>query len=71
MVRLDTFDEYHYAALQRAKMVATGAVIVPVVHGRSRQFRVEIGPLPDIARADAVLDQAVLSGISDARITVD
>jgi peptidoglycan lytic transglycosylase len=71
MVRLDTFDEYHYAAVQQAKMAGTGAVIVSVRQGRARQFRVEIGPLPDIARADAVLDQAFSSGIPDARIIVD
>jgi rare lipoprotein A len=71
MVRLDTFDEYHYAAAQQAKMAGTGAMIVPVRQGRTRQYRVEIGPLPDVARADAVLDQALSSGIPDARIIVD
>jgi rare lipoprotein A len=71
MVRLDTFDEYRYAAIQQARMAAAGAVIVSVAQGRSRQFRVEIGPLPTIARADAVLDQALASDIPDARIIVD
>ncbi|WP_428532178.1 RlpA-like double-psi beta-barrel domain-containing protein [Rhodopila sp.] len=71
MVRLDSFDEYHYAAVQRAKMAAAGARIVPVLDGRTRRFRVDVGPLPDIARADAVLDQALASGIPDARIVVD
>jgi rare lipoprotein A len=71
MVRLDTFDEYRYAAAQHAKMASAGAVIVSVVHGRSHQFRVEIGPVADVARADAVLDQALASGIPDARIIID
>lgn len=71
MVRLDTFDEYQYAAVQQAKMAGAGAVIVTSRQGRTRQFRVEIGPLPDVARADAVLDQAFSSGIPDARIVVD
>jgi cell division protein FtsN len=71
MVQLDTFDEYHYAAVQQAKMAGTGAVIVSVKQGRAHRFRVEIGPLPDIARADAVLDKAFSSGIPDARIIVD
>ncbi|HEY0185282.1 MAG TPA: hypothetical protein VGC09_20980, partial [Rhodopila sp.] len=70
-VRLDTFDDYHYAAVQRAKMGAAGAVIVSTVEGRTQRFRVEIGPLPDVAHADAVLNQAFASGIPDARIVVD
>lgn len=71
MVRLDTFDEYRYATVQRAKMGAAGARIVSVVNGRTHRFRVEVGPLPDLARADAVLKQAFASGIPDARIVVD
>lgn len=71
MLRLDTFDEYHYAAVQRAKMLGAGARIVSVVHRRTHRFRVEVGPLPDIAQADSVLEQALASGIPDARIVVD
>ncbi len=71
MVLLDTFEDYQYAAVQRAKMSAAGARIVSIVDRRIHRFRVEIGPLPDIARADAVLDQALASGIPDARIVVD
>ncbi len=71
MVRLDTFDQHRYAAMQQAKMAAAGAVIVPVRQARSHQFRVEIGPVPDVAHADGILDQALLSGIPDARIIVD
>jgi rare lipoprotein A len=71
MVRLDTFDEYQYAAVERAKMGSAGARIVSVMSGRQHQFRVEIGPLPDVAHADAILDQALASGIPDARTVVD
>jgi rare lipoprotein A len=71
MVRLDTFDDYQYAAVQRAKMGWTYTSIVTVFEGRTQRFRVEIGPLPDIAAADAVLDRAWASGIPDARIMVD
>jgi rare lipoprotein A len=71
MVRLDTFEEYQYAAVQRAKMSAAGAHIVSIVEGRTHQFRVEIGPLADVAQADAVLEQALASGVPDARIVVD
>jgi rare lipoprotein A len=71
MVRLDTFDQRQYAAVQQAKMAAAGAVIVPIRQGRTHQYRVEIGPVADVAHADAILDQALLSGIPDARIIVD
>jgi rare lipoprotein A len=71
MVELDTFEEYKYAAVQRAKMGGAGARIVSIVDGRTHQFRVEVGPLADVAHADAVLEQALASGIPDARIVVD
>ena len=71
MVELDTFEEYQYAAVQRAKMAAAGARIVSMTDGRTHRYRVEVGPLPDTAQADAVLDQALASGIPDARIVVD
>jgi rare lipoprotein A len=71
MVRLDTFEEQQYAAVQRARMGANVARIVPVFEGRTRRFRVEVGPLADLARADAVLVQALAAGIPDARIVVD
>jgi rare lipoprotein A len=71
MVRLDIFDDYRYAAAQRARMAAAGARIVSIVQGRTHRFEVEIGPLPDVARADAVLDQALAAGIPDARIVVE
>ncbi len=71
MVRLDTFDNYQYAAVQRAKMSPNNASIVTVVDGRTKRFRVEVGPLPSVPAADAVLDRALASGIPDARIMVD
>jgi rare lipoprotein A len=71
MLRLDTFDEYQYAAVQRAKMGWSQTRIITVAAGRARHFRVEVGPLPDIATADALLDKALASGIPDAKIMVD
>lgn len=71
VVRLDTFDNYQYAAVQRAKMGWNNTNIVTVFEGRTQRFRVEVGPLPNIAAADAVLDRALASGIPDARIMVD
>jgi rare lipoprotein A len=71
MVQLDTFGEYRYAAVQRAKMSALGARIVSTYDGRTRAFRVEVGPFPDVASADAALLQALQAGIPDARTVVD
>jgi rare lipoprotein A len=71
MVRLDTFDDYRYAAVQRAKMGAYNTSIVNVYEGRTHRFRVQVGPLPSVAAADAVLDRALASGIPDAKIMVD
>ena len=71
IVRLDTFDQYQFAAVQLAKMAGTGAHIVYVREGRTTQFRVDCGPLSSIAQADAVLDRAFAYGIPDARIVVE
>ena len=71
IVRLDMFDEFQYAAVEQAKMATVGAKIVTVVQGRTRRFRVDVGPLSDVASADAVLDRALARGIPDARIVVD
>jgi rare lipoprotein A len=71
VVRLDTFEDYQYAAVQRARMGWSVADIVSVFEGRTERFRVEIGPLPSVAAADAVLDKALAFGIPDARIVVD
>jgi rare lipoprotein A len=71
MVRLDTFDNYQYAVVQRAKMGQNVTNIISVFEGRTHRFRVDVGPLPSVAAADAVLDQALASGIPDARIVVD
>lgn len=71
MVRLDTFSEFQYAAVQQAKMRSAGAHTVPVLDGHTFRFRVEVGPFQDVPHADAVLDQALAHGIPDARILID
>jgi len=71
LVRLDTFQEYQYAAVQRARMIAFHPVIVSLIENRTHFFRVEIGPLPDVRQAENALDQAFAAGIPDARIVVD
>ncbi|MDR3536160.1 MAG: RlpA-like double-psi beta-barrel domain-containing protein [Acetobacteraceae bacterium] len=70
-VRLDTFEEYQYAAVQRAKLSGLGPAIVSPRIGRTQAFRVQIGPIATVAQADAVLNQALAAGIPDARIVVE
>jgi rare lipoprotein A len=70
-VRLGTFQTYEYAAHQRARVAALKPSIAAVAQGRSRLFRVMIGPLASVAQADQVLDQALAAGVTDARIVVE
>lgn len=70
-VRLDTFDYYEYALIQRAKVIGLHPRIVSVRDGRTELFRVMLGPFTSVAAADAMLDRAIAAGVSDARIVVD
>lgn len=70
-VRLGTFQTYEYAAHQRARVAGLKPSIATVAEGRSRLFRVMIGPLAGVTQADQVLDQALAAGVTDARIVVE
>ena len=70
-VRLGTFQGYQYAAMQQATVAGLGAQIANSVEGRVRTYRVTIGPLASVAQADAVLDQVIRAGVTDARIVVE
>lgn len=71
MVRLDTFEEYHYAAIQNARMGRFKPSIVSLFQGRQQQFRTEVGPFDRAEQAEAALDFAFSMGIPDARIVVE
>ena len=71
MVRLGTFEVYQFATIQLSRVAGLGARITRTQQGRTRQFRVEIGPIEDTARAESVLDQTLAAGIPDARIVVE
>jgi len=71
MVRLDTFEEYHYAAIQNARMGRYKPNIVSLFQGRQQQFRTEVGPFDRAEQAEAALDFAFSMGIPDARIVVE
>ena len=69
-IDLGGFPTYEFANMQRAAVAQLGATIVSETHGRGETFNVTIGPVPDVAQADRLLDAAVASGITDARIVV-
>jgi rare lipoprotein A len=69
-IDLGGFPTYEFANMQRAVVAQLGATIVSEMHGRGEIFKVTIGPIPDVAQADRLLDAAVASGITDARIVV-
>jgi hypothetical protein len=70
-VRLDTFEDYRYAAAQRARLSGWQPQIVSLVQGRRHRFRTEIGPLDRVEQAEAALDAAFAAEIPDARIIVE
>ncbi len=70
-VRLGTFQTFAYADIQRARVARLGARIVSTREGRVQTHRVMVGPFTSVQQADAVLDQVLLAGVTDARIVVE
>ena len=70
-VRLDTFQNFEYANIQRARVARLGADIVVRSEGGARQFQVIVGPFTTVAQADAALDQVLRAGVTDAQIVVE
>jgi rare lipoprotein A len=70
-VRLDTFQFYQYAAIERAKLEALSPHIDQVFDAQGPAFRVMIGPFGSVAAADAAVDRAIRAGLADARIVVE
>ena len=70
-VRLGTFQTFAYANIQRARVAGLGARVVSTRERRVQTHRVIIGPFTTVQQADAVLDQVLLAGVTDARIVVE
>ena len=70
-VQLGTFQSFQYADIQRAHVAGLGARIVSTREGRVQTHRVIIGPFTSLQQADAVLDQVILAGVTDAQIVVE
>lgn len=70
-VELSSFQNYQYAAMQRARVGQLGATAVSRNENDAQVFRVMIGPLASVQQADSVLDQVLAAGVTDARIVVE
>lgn len=66
------FSRLQYAELLRARIAFLGATTTTnYTAPRDRAYQVRIGPLPDVASADTVLDRVLRAGVTDARIVAD
>ena len=71
-VECGSFARQQYASIMQQRLAGLGARLSTDYYApRDAAFRVRIGPLRDVAAADAALDQALRAGVSDARIIVD
>jgi hypothetical protein len=70
-VRLNSFEDYQYAAVLRARLISLHPRITQIRNGKGRTFLVESGPYDDVRQAEAALDQALAASVPDARIVVE
>jgi rare lipoprotein A len=71
-VEAGSFGRLEYAEILRARLAALGAQTSTSYDApRERAYRVRIGPLPSLARADAMLDRTLRAGVTDARIVAE
>lgn len=71
-IQAGAFTNVANADRLRAKLAALGrSQVVPATVGNQRFYRVRVGPMADLADADAVLARVVAAGHPEARIIVD
>ncbi|MBO0710817.1 MAG: SPOR domain-containing protein [Acetobacteraceae bacterium] len=70
-VDLGTFSHREIAERQRARVAGLAPNIERVRHGRTALYLVRVGPLTTVDAADATLDRAIRTGVSDARIVAE
>ncbi|MBP2294743.1 septal ring lytic transglycosylase RlpA family protein [Azospirillum rugosum] len=72
-VQVGAFGNLDNVTRARAKLAAMGQVaqVTPTVTGRQKLQRVRVGPLNSVESADAVLNQVIQAGLTDAKIVVD
>ncbi len=70
MITAGRFNRAQYADVVAARLAGLGAGVVRSRVDRQTTYTVQAGPFATIAQADSALDQALRSGVVDARIVV-
>ncbi len=71
-IQAGAFTEFHNANRLRAQLAVLGPTRVnQVALGDQTYFRVQIGPIKDLAAADSMLERVIGAGHSEARLIVD
>ncbi|MBK3773757.1 septal ring lytic transglycosylase RlpA family protein [Azospirillum brasilense] len=72
-VQVGAFGSQDNVTRVRARLASLGqqAQVTQTVAGRQRLQRVRVGPLASVESADAVLNQILQAGLTDAKIVVD
>ncbi len=71
-VQVGAFSQYDNANKMRARLSLIGPADIYQVRAFERPFfRVRLGPLTDVAKADSLLETVIDAGMKDARIVVD
>ncbi len=71
-VQAGAFSQYNRASLLRDKVAAIApAAISETQVGQTKLFRVRLGPIESVSRADEILSQVVGAGTTEARLVVD
>jgi rare lipoprotein A len=67
-----TFSRLDYASVLNNRLAILGArIITSFTAPREKAYRIRIGPLPDVATADAMLQRTLGAGVPDAAIVVE
>ncbi|MEI8394923.1 MAG: septal ring lytic transglycosylase RlpA family protein [Rhodospirillaceae bacterium] len=71
-VQAGAFSRYENATRLKDRLASAGsAAVVPTRVGGKEFFRVRIGPITSVEKADAILNRVVDAGSTDARLVVD
>lgn len=71
-VQAGAFAQYENANRLRARLSVLGPTkILAVLYDKQQLFRVRVGPIASLTRADKILERTIGAGFNDARIVVD
>ncbi len=71
-IQAGSFIKYDNAIRLRARLAHLGRTKIAAVWVREREFfRVRVGPVDTVERADRILNSVIAKGLTDARIIVD